>query len=78
MRRLDIPVFVGVMKSTENAEKPIYTVQDAPYTLSNSFEDYRWFRAEVAIRIQDQITETEVVSQVEEVTENVFEKIGRS
>lgn len=76
MRRIDVPVFVGVMKSTENSEKPIMVVQNEPFSMGNSFDDYRWFRAEVAIRIQDAVAETEVVSQVEEVIDDTRTRMG--
>ncbi len=76
MRRIDVPVFVGVMKSTENSENPILVVQNEPFSTGNSFDSYRWFRAEVAIRIQDAVAETEVVSQVEEVIDDSRTRMG--
>lgn len=77
MRTIFVPVFVGIMRSTENSEQPITVVQNEPFTSGNSFDDYRWFRAEMPIRIQDAVTEHRLTAP-EEVTENVFEKIGRS
>jgi hypothetical protein len=67
MRRIDVPVYIGVMKCTMQNEKPLMVVQNEPFTHQDAFRDYRWFRTEVAIRIQDEVTETETVSQVEEV-----------
>jgi hypothetical protein len=68
MRRLDVPVYVGVMKSTLNQEEPLLQVSDQPFS-PPAFDDYLWFRAEVAVRIQPAIRETEISSQVEEVSE---------
>jgi len=63
------------MRSTLMNDEPLMQVSDRPFS-PPAFEDYLWFRAEVAIRIQDGIRDTEIAGQVEEVS--VFEEIGKS
>lgn len=63
MRVIRVPVCVGVMKSTLNNEMPLFTVQPEPY--SSGFDDYLWFRAEMPIRIQQDVTETHLEPELE-------------
>lgn len=77
MRALTVPVYVGVMRSTLNSEEPLFQVMDRPFS-PPTFDDYLWFRSEMVVRIQPAVRETEMAGQAEEVTETVFEEIGRS
>lgn len=57
MRSIDVPVYVGVMKGTENNETPNVTVIHEPFNPPH-FDNYTWWRSTVRIRIQDDVTET--------------------
>jgi hypothetical protein len=41
MRRIDVPVYIGVMKCTMQNEKPLMVVQNEPFTHQDAFRDYR-------------------------------------
>ena len=67
-RNIDVPVYVGVMKSTENSEKPITCVMAEPYT-GSAFNQYTWYRTTVPIMVANEIKVSQHTA-VEEVTED--------
>jgi hypothetical protein len=67
-RNIDVPVYVGVMKSTENSEKPVTCVMPEPYT-GSAFNQYTWYRTTVPIMVASEIKVSHHTS-VEEVAED--------
>jgi len=67
MREIKASAYFGISRGTLNNEKPFVTVNESPFS-GPAFDDYVWFKTNVMLPINDQVTEVQAET-LQEVTE---------